>query len=97
VIDPTPSKSASGASRYIISWGWAASCDVIEAANIYDAKAEASKRGMAEGLLDDDLSDTCWAEPYSDGKAHEYGLLPYEDTHSAMQCDPHAFAPAKGW
>lgn len=64
--------------RFIIAYGWKSDMRVIEAKSIEDARAIATQLSLEDGLLDDDLSDTTWAEPYTDDLAFEYGLLPYE-------------------
>ena len=70
--------------RFIIASGWASEVDVFEAKDLPEAKAEAARRSMAEGLLDDDLADCAWAEPYSDDLAHEVGLRVLDERDAAL-------------
>ena len=61
--------------KFIIGYGWRSDVDVIEAPSLDAAKQEAANRSMRAGLLDDDLSDTTFAEPYSDLMARDLGLI----------------------
>lgn len=65
--------------RFIIGFGWDSDVDLIEAPNLDEARMIAAKRSMGCGLLDDDLADTTWAEPYSHDLALEVGLLTIDE------------------
>ena len=62
--------------KFIIGYGWKTDLDVIEADDLRDAEKEATRLSMSLGLLDDDLADTTWAQPYTPDLAYELGLLP---------------------
>ena len=61
--------------KFIIGYGRRSEIDVIEVADLDAALMEATRLSMLDGLLDDDLADTTFAEPYTDDLAWEYGLL----------------------
>lgn len=65
--------------QFIIAYGWDSEVEIIEAISLKEALAEATCRSLKEGLLDDDLADTTWAEPYSEDLAHDVGLLPLDE------------------
>jgi hypothetical protein len=50
--------------KYIIYYGFTEEIDIIEAESLDEAQMEATRRSMSDGLLDDDLADTTWAEVY---------------------------------
>ena len=60
--------------KFIIAYGRFCDLEIIEAKDHDDALAAAVERSMADGVLDDDLADTTWAEPWSPEKAKEYGF-----------------------
>lgn len=60
--------------RFIIAYGWESETDIIDAPSLEDARQEAANRSMRLGLLDDDLCDTTWAQPYEEGLAFDLGL-----------------------
>ena len=60
--------------KYIIAYGWHSDMRVIKAKSLDEAQMIATKLSMEDGLLDDDLSDTTWAEEYTLDRADEYGL-----------------------
>lgn len=68
--------------KFIIAHGWDSRVDMIDALDLQAAKSEAARRSMADGLLDDDLSDTTWAEPYSDLLARDVGILDTQRTRA---------------
>ncbi len=69
--------------RFIICHGFDSECEVIEAANLDVAKAKAAAFSMAKGLLDDDLADTTWADPFTEDRAFELGLVVLDETEAA--------------
>ena len=71
--------------RYIIGYGWHSDVDIIEAASLDEAEMKATERSLMDGLLDDDLSDSTWAEPYSDGRAYELGLFTPDEPRSKAE------------
>ena len=60
--------------KYIIAYGWRSDMRVVRAKSLDEARMAATKLSMEDGLLDDDLSDTTWAEEYTPDRADEYGL-----------------------
>ena len=64
--------------RYIIAYGWRSDIRVVWADSLDEARMIATKLSIEDGLLDDDLADTTWAEEYTLDRAEEYDLLPYE-------------------
>ena len=60
--------------KFIIGYGWR-DVDVIDAASLEAATAEATKRSKADGILQDELEITTWAEAYDDLRARDLGLL----------------------
>ena len=69
--------------KWIIGYGWR-DVDVIDAASLEAATAEATKRSKADGILEDELEITTWAEAYDDLRARDLGLLdPPLDRHAS--------------
>jgi hypothetical protein len=60
--------------RYIICYGRAGELDIITAPSFNEAFMIATARSIDDGILDDELPDTTWVEPYTDAKAEELGL-----------------------
>ena len=60
--------------KFIIGYGRREQVDMIDALDLDAAQMEATRRSMADGLLDDDLADTTFAQPYDADTAREYGL-----------------------
>lgn len=88
--------------KYIISHGWRADCQIIEAENLAAAEKRATALSMAEGLLDDDLPDTTWAQEFDWWLARDLGLLEYDEPPSwfgaADMAHPNQWGtPKHGW
>ncbi len=72
--------------RYIIQFavrrgrhGWETSHRTVEAWDIHDAHKLAIRRSFRAGCLDpDDMRDSTWAAPYSEGLARQLDLNEYE-------------------
>ena len=50
--------------QFLITYGHREQTDIIERDTLDEARDEATTRSMEEGILDDDLPDTTWAELY---------------------------------
>ena len=59
---------------WIIRYGRPERLDIIEAYTEDDALMIATELSLGDGMLDDDLADTVWVEPYDRDLALEYGL-----------------------
>ncbi len=65
--------------KFIVGTGWDGTPEIIKAddemaASIF-AHATCVKLGMSAGDIDE---TTCWVEPYTEDRAFDFGLQPYE-------------------
>jgi hypothetical protein len=73
---------------YIICYGRRGTLEVIEAPSLQAAQDKAAELSMRQGILDDELSDTTFAVPYSDVLAYEYDLGEYDDSDIFVRPTP---------
>lgn len=71
--------------KFIVGYGWGADVDIIEAACLDDAKAEAINRSVAVGVDSEGIDDCSWAKEYDPDLALELGLLHEPEVSGLMQ------------